>query len=456
MATSQTTLAMPITGKCFAFFCLSFFLVISASAQSYGIDDSLKHIPRSRSGSISDVVKFIEEKALSDKDKARGAYYYVAHTIRYDVNKFLKDEPSYSDPIEVFEKRKAVCIGYANLYREMCTRMGLTCKVISGYSRGYGYRKGQEFTETDHAWNAVKIDSTWYLVDATWASGDIQKKFYKQWFVQKFYDDFFGVAPEEFILTHAPDMPMWQLLDYPVSMKNFAAGNVKLKKPETSEKGRYHYLDTINAYFTLDETHQLWQHGRMAVRYNKKNTISMAYGMLFPIVSLAEKKSFVNADMPLYTVDSMITVITSATDLLKKKTGSRKAIKELATKNLDIAQDLLSELYLMKAEFYEKRIRIENISSFDTLMYCSRPMIESCEKAIRVSHDNKNSKLSNELNNDLCERHMFFYYKFRGMLMKEEDAKKRKVIQKQIDLHLSSAKKFATVKSPCYRFLKEL
>lgn len=39
-------------------------------------------------------------------------------------------------------------------------RLGIPCKVVSGVSRNQ-----------PHAWNQVKIDGKWYLVDATWDDG---------------------------------------------------------------------------------------------------------------------------------------------------------------------------------------------------------------------------------------------------------------------------------------------
>jgi hypothetical protein len=56
--------------------------------------------------------------------------------------------------------------------------------------------------ETDqHAWNAVKIEGSWRLVDVTWASQ-----------VTGVREGFFMVPPEQFIETHYPSHSDWQLL----------------------------------------------------------------------------------------------------------------------------------------------------------------------------------------------------------------------------------------------------
>ena len=50
----------------------------------------------------------------------------------------------------------------------MCKALGLEYVLISGYSKGTSYFDGQMPTKTNHAWNAVKIDSQYYLIDSTW------------------------------------------------------------------------------------------------------------------------------------------------------------------------------------------------------------------------------------------------------------------------------------------------
>ncbi|XP_063781412.1 kyphoscoliosis peptidase-like [Pseudophryne corroboree] len=68
-------------------------------------------------------------------------------------------------------------------------------------------------------WNAVEMAGEWLLLDACWGAGtvDLQKAI----FLPSYDDFFFLTAPEEFIETHWPDDPSWQLLERPVSFKDF-------------------------------------------------------------------------------------------------------------------------------------------------------------------------------------------------------------------------------------------
>jgi hypothetical protein len=66
-----------------------------------------------------------------------------------------------------------------------------------------------------HAWNAVKIDGTWYLVDATFddavAEGD----------PRKFRTTYLLTPPTWFRYDHLPEEPAWQLVAVPWSASEF-------------------------------------------------------------------------------------------------------------------------------------------------------------------------------------------------------------------------------------------
>lgn len=62
-------------------------------------------------------------------------------------------------------EKKAVCDGIADAYKYICNCCNLECMIIDGYIDDIS-------KQLYHAWNIVKIDNKWYLVDATW---DIDK-----------------------------------------------------------------------------------------------------------------------------------------------------------------------------------------------------------------------------------------------------------------------------------------
>jgi len=108
--------------------------------------------------------KFLKVKILHD---------WICYYIAYDADTFFGRERNNQDYISVIKNKKAVCAGYAALFNELCRLASVESIGINGYSKGYGYdeKKGASI---DHAWNAVKINDRWYLLDLTWDAGYLE------------------------------------------------------------------------------------------------------------------------------------------------------------------------------------------------------------------------------------------------------------------------------------------
>jgi transglutaminase/protease-like cytokinesis protein 3 len=70
---------------------------------------------------------------------------------------------------------------------------------------------------TNHAWNAVKVDGRWQLVDCTWGAGVVEGHAY----VRRFNPFYFLTPPLAFSWLHFPLDPRWQLRDPPLSLAEF-------------------------------------------------------------------------------------------------------------------------------------------------------------------------------------------------------------------------------------------
>ena len=77
--------------------------------------------------------------------------------------------------------------------------------------------------KTSHAWCMVFIDNKWSLYDPTWDAGQSVS------FNQPVNTIYFKVSPSVFIQSHMPFDPMFQLLNYPLTYKEFNNGNIKSK-----------------------------------------------------------------------------------------------------------------------------------------------------------------------------------------------------------------------------------
>lgn len=161
--------------------------------------------------------QLVQGKA-SDREKALALYSWLGENIAYDVEGFLKGEYGDCSAEAVFSRRVTVCSGYANLFKAMADEVGLESEVVDGFAKGYGYQAGQTpDPQPNHAWNAVKVDGRWQLLDATWGAGSIDERKFKR----EPNRDWFLVKPEQFIYSHFPSQPKWQLLAEPVVRVDF-------------------------------------------------------------------------------------------------------------------------------------------------------------------------------------------------------------------------------------------
>uniref|UniRef100_A0A8W8ND31 Transglutaminase-like domain-containing protein n=1 Tax=Magallana gigas TaxID=29159 RepID=A0A8W8ND31_MAGGI len=178
--------------------------------------------------SIATLADYLLKPANSDSKKARVIFIWIADNIRYNTEGYFSGQYGGTDAESVLLSGTSVCSGYANLFEALCTIAGLPVKVISGFSKGFGYSPEDKFTpmkKTDHAWNAVRIDGHWRFVECTWGAGFLDKNNSFQKKLEPFY---FFTEPKHFINAHFPWNPeeegfsnSWQLLENPISLETY-------------------------------------------------------------------------------------------------------------------------------------------------------------------------------------------------------------------------------------------
>lgn len=202
------------------------------STQNYSrIDSTVATYPK-KFKSIEQFANRIEHDFESDLEKTRAAYFWIANNITYDYKKFRKNKEikkirskskaDYEAKLRIYNrklaqkalrKKSAVCEGYSRLLTEVLKDLDIISVVVTGYAKTYVQEIGRKRNKSNHAWNAIKIDDKWYLIDATWSTGN---SIYNSEFFN-FTDTYFMIDPEKLVLTHFPDDKQWQLLKKPVS-----------------------------------------------------------------------------------------------------------------------------------------------------------------------------------------------------------------------------------------------
>ncbi len=179
--------------------------------------------------SIEAVGQYLAARITDKRRLVKALHDYVVLRLSYDTpTSRLRGEDRYTkrpsqQAEDVWRAKTGVCEGYARLMVALGKAAGVEIAYITGYIRdterdvdpaanddvvkatleGYG-----------HAWNAAKVDGTWYLVDATWDdtsdSTDLVATAY------------LFTPPKLFRFDHLPEETAWQLISVPMSAGEFA------------------------------------------------------------------------------------------------------------------------------------------------------------------------------------------------------------------------------------------
>ena len=175
--------------------------------------------PVSVTGSVKDLAAYLAIPARNDFEKARVIYRWIDQNITYDAKAFFSKQLGDQSAVAALRTRMAVCGGYSNLFEALGKAAGLEVVTIDGWAKGFGYDLKNLDGEPDHAWNAIKVDGAWYLIDSTWGAGHLTET---NEFVRSFTPYFWLTPPAQFINDHLPSDSRWQLLATPVSKKEYA------------------------------------------------------------------------------------------------------------------------------------------------------------------------------------------------------------------------------------------
>ncbi|MDQ7821240.1 MAG: transglutaminase domain-containing protein [Candidatus Eremiobacteraeota bacterium] len=191
------------------------------SRYNYGpIDRHAAAAPPGAEKTVQSLAKYLASGAGNEREKARAIFWWIAAHIDYDVAMYRSRKFGDLSAEGVLRRRTAVCEGYAALFRKLAILSGLECAKVTGYAKGAILEKKDESgSDTNHAWNAVKIDGKWRLVDATWGAGHVNAA---TWTYTRSFDGFwFFTPPDAFVTTHLPEHRRWQLLATAVSKAEF-------------------------------------------------------------------------------------------------------------------------------------------------------------------------------------------------------------------------------------------
>lgn len=236
------------------------FLFLTITLNSYSqdfskVDSIIKTYPKF--SKVEDLANKISTDFTSDSDKIRASFYWIATNIRYNLKEYYKPTQRrysfyYSSEedkkqklqtlvdnlvIKTFISKKGVCEEYAQSLKKIYDLLEIESTVIKGYVRNNANEIGKIRHNTNHAWNAVKLNNEWIILDATWAAGyELNRKW-----VKEFDNYYYNIPKEKIFKTHFPEETIWVLrfgrmtkeefYNQPIYNNTFLSSGIELKNP---------------------------------------------------------------------------------------------------------------------------------------------------------------------------------------------------------------------------------
>ena len=173
--------------------------------------------PQSATRSTESLAAYLEKGGDSDLEKTRAIFRWITYNVQYDYELLDSLNAGLHPRVtakKTLSKRKSVCAGYAYLFSQLADHMGLENEIVVGWARNGSRPIGFRFPEADgnHAWNRVKIDGEWILLDACWAAR------YHKASPNEFY---WNTKPTELSMNHLPADPAQNIIKNPLTKKQF-------------------------------------------------------------------------------------------------------------------------------------------------------------------------------------------------------------------------------------------
>jgi hypothetical protein len=182
------------------------------------------------------VAHLIGDSCKTEVERVYTIYTYIAGFYKYDLHRLkliykreIKRELYLS---EVIKKKKGVCGDFANLFLTLCDSLDIGCYRVSGYSRNFNLFHPVRKNYYNHAWNVVRVDGNWYVLDVTFGMQHFTKKKLDR---EQIDYNFLFTDPVKFGIFHLPADPTFQLVNQERSYTDFRYHRFLWHIPNTDE-----------------------------------------------------------------------------------------------------------------------------------------------------------------------------------------------------------------------------
>lgn len=167
-------------------------------------------IPAASLVSLDAVASFIRSNYSGTEAQLWALYSWEASYLKYNLQKRdVQLSITNADQLArwTIKHREGVCANFAAVFYAVARRLGVETYLVGGYCVSHN-----NVRDDGHMWCACIIDGRPYMFDPTWGGGYMLNN---EQYVHRLSPDFFMVPPQKMVLSHMPEDPLFQLLDYP-------------------------------------------------------------------------------------------------------------------------------------------------------------------------------------------------------------------------------------------------
>jgi hypothetical protein len=233
--------------------------------------EKYKELKNQKVSSLSDLTNKILSKTPNKKGQLQLLLLWFSDNMKADSIRFFEGGNPLSNS-EAFTKRIGLCDEYSNILSAFCKAANIPNYKVPGYVKYPSFNPGDSFTEANHAWNAIYLDSSWILCDLFWSTIALTPE--STHFVKRLETNYFLGRPMDFINDHLPTDPIFQFSDHPIAINSFTK---KVEGIDTSvPKMKYlNYADSLNHLSKMNENDRLLKIAQHSYEFNKDNPNDM-------------------------------------------------------------------------------------------------------------------------------------------------------------------------------------
>lgn len=148
----------------------------------------------------------------------RAFYFWQTHFVAFDLKRKKHPGKFQDNASSALMERKASSEGFAQMFKAMCDLKKIECSVVKGVLRYRNEDIGHFDEQKVHYWNVISINNTSYLIDVSQGIGRFEGKY----FIKEFTDAWWLCNRKLFAVSHFPDDSKMQLLELPITKKEFS------------------------------------------------------------------------------------------------------------------------------------------------------------------------------------------------------------------------------------------